>query len=134
MQYGNSLNFPAGILPHGLQRQIFFNDRLACAQGLKPKNDLDGRCDDSYCCSKTHSEVAQWNFAVRGKCHVLRSLKLDDSKSELEKIEEMAREAAERKFRVAIGIMVAVTCMIIAFNFINAKLEECRSKVLSNNQ
>ena len=68
------LNF-AGILAHGLQRQIFFNDRLACAQGLKPKNDLDGSCDDSYCCSKTHSQVAEWNFQVRGKCHVLRSLK-----------------------------------------------------------
>ena len=70
------LNF-AGILAHGLQRQIFYNDRLACAQGLKPKNDYDGSCDDSYCCSKTHSQVAEWNFRVRGKCHVLRSLKED---------------------------------------------------------
>ena len=74
-----SLNF-AGILAHGLQRQIFYNDRLACAQGLKPKNDYDGSCDDSYCCSKTHSQVAEWNFRVRGKCHVLRSLKKDKVK------------------------------------------------------
>ena len=72
-----SLNF-AGILAHGLQRQIFYNDRLACAQGLKPKNDYDGSCDDSYCCSKTHSQVAEWNFQVRGKCHVLRSLKEEE--------------------------------------------------------
>ena len=145
------LNF-AGILAHGLQRQIFFNDRLACAQGLKPKNDLDGSCDDSYCCSKTHSQVAEWNFQVRGKCHVLRSLKEEEVlnlklfctyfhnesffqlKSDREILEEKAREQAFFNLRVAIGFMITVTCMIIAFNFINAKLEECRAKVLVGHQ
>jgi len=122
------------ILAHGLQRQIFFNDRLACAQGLKPKNDLDGSCDDSYCCSKTHSQVAEWNFQVRGKCHVLRSLKEEKLKSDREILEEKAREQAFFNLRVAIGFMITVTCMIIAFNFINAKLEECRAKVLVGHQ
>ena len=58
-----------------MKRRIFFNDRLACAQGLTPLNDLDRSCDDSYCCNKTYLEVAQWNFEVRGKCTVLRSLR-----------------------------------------------------------
>ena len=28
--------FTLGRLPHGLKRQIYFNDRLACAQGAFP--------------------------------------------------------------------------------------------------
>ena len=64
-----------GQLPHGLKRTIYFNDRLACSRGSKPLNDLDNSCDDTFCCSKTHLDVAKWDFEVRGKCHVLRDIK-----------------------------------------------------------
>lgn len=55
-------------------------------------------------------------------------------KSDREILEEKAREQAFFNLRVAIGFMITVTCMIIAFNFINAKLEECRAKVLVGHQ
>ena len=62
---------------NGLKRRIYFNDRLACAKGISPKNDLDGGCSifRNYCCNKTYLEVAKWDFEIRGKCIVLRSLK-----------------------------------------------------------
>ena len=62
---------------NGLKRMIYFNDRLACAKGISPKNDLDGGCSifRNYCCNKTYLEVAKWDFEIRGKCIVLRSLK-----------------------------------------------------------
>ena len=34
-------------------------------------------CDGSYCCNKTLLQVAKWDFEVREKCHVLRSIKPD---------------------------------------------------------
>ena len=52
----------------------------------------------------------------------------------MEKLEEELEERAYFRFRVAIGLMITVFSIIIAFNFINAKLEECRAKVLVGNQ
>ena len=71
--------FTLGRLPHGLKRQIYFNDRLACAQGTKPLSyyGKEDHCEDSYCCNKTLLQVAKWDFQVREKCHILRSIKPD---------------------------------------------------------
>ena len=76
--YSYLFTFSEGLpFGNGLKRRIYFNDRLACAKGISPKNDLDGGCSmfRNYCCNKTYLEVAKWDFEIRGKCIVLRSLK-----------------------------------------------------------
>ena len=57
-----------------IRRQIFFNDRQACAKGAKFL-EPDGTCATNYCCPKTQLEAAKWDLETRGKCWVLRTAK-----------------------------------------------------------
>ena len=64
---------------HALKYAIFNVPNIETPQLLLPTplTNQGLSCDGSYCCNKTLLQVAKWDFEVREKCHVLRSIKPD---------------------------------------------------------